>query len=90
LFVQARVDGKVTVSDLPWRTTSVMMNVFLRICFVCFMCYDIITSLDAMECDVVYHLFIVTHIWTASDMTFITVYLVILALDILFTAYTVS
>ena len=32
-----------------------MMNVFLRIYFMCFMCYDIITSLDAVECDVVYH-----------------------------------
>ena len=49
------------------------------------MCYDIITSLDAMECDVVYHLFL-TDIWTASEMTFITVHLVIPGLDILFTS----
>ena len=59
-----------------------MMNVFLRICF---MCYDIITSLDAAECDVIYHLFI-NDIWTASEMTFITVHLVIPELDILFTS----
>ena len=63
--------------------TSVMINVFLRICFVCFMCYHIITSLDAVECNVVYHLFI-TDIWIASEMTFITVHLVIPGLDILF------
>ena len=59
-----------------------MMNVFLRICF---MCYGIITSLDAAECDVIYHLFIID-IWTASEMTFITVHLVIPGLDILFTS----
>ena len=56
-----------------------MMTAFLRICFVCFMCYDIITSLDAVECDVVYHLFIID-IWTASEKTFITVHLVMLFL----------
>ena len=55
-----------------------------------FMCYDIVTSLDAVECDVVYHLFIVTYIWTLSEMTFTTVHLVIPRLDILFTGYTVS
>ena len=54
-----------------------MMNVFLHICF---MCYDIVTSLDAMECDVVYHLFIID----TSEMTFITVHLVIPGLDMLF------
>jgi len=64
-----------------------MMNVFLRICFMCFMCYDLITSPDAVECDVVYHLFI-TDIWRASEMTFITVHLVIPGLDILFTECT--
>jgi len=57
------------------------MNVFLHICFMCFMCYDIVTSLDAVECDVVNHLFIVTLIWTASEMTYTTVHL-----DILFTS----
>ena len=94
MFVQARINGKVTVSDwvrvtFLWKTTSVLTNVFLRICFVCFMCYDIITSLDAVECDVVYHLFIID-ILTASEMTFITVHLVIPGLDILFTECTDS
>jgi len=50
--------------------------------FMCFVCYDIVTSLDAMECDVVCHLFIID----TSDMTFITVHLVIPGLDILFTS----
>ena len=45
--------------------------------------------MDAMECDVVYHLFIID-IWTASEMTFITVHLVIQELDILFTECTDS
>ena len=74
--------GSRNQGDLPWKTTSVMMNVFLRICFIDFMCYDIITSLDAVECDIVYHLFIID-IWTASEMTFITVHLLIPGLDIL-------
>ena len=56
-----------------------MMNVFLHICFMCFMCYVIVTSLDAMECDVVYHLFVISFIWTASEMTFATVHLDILS-----------
>ena len=57
------------------------MNVFLHICLMCFMCYDIVTSLNAVECDVVYHLSGQHQRWLSK-----TVRLVIPGLDILFTS----
>ena len=70
------------MGDLPWKTTSRIVDVFLLICFVC---YDINTSLDAVECKIVFHVQILLHFivtWTASVMTFVTVLLEIPRLDI--------
>jgi len=85
LFVQATVDGKVTVSD--WVrgkeddiTDDKCVSTYL-FCVFYVLSHHYITG--CCECDVVYHLFI-TDIWTASEMTFITVHLVIPGLDILF------
>ena len=50
------------------------------------MCYDINTSLDAVECNVVFHMFIVTHHRYLDSIgdDIITVHLAIPGLDILF------